>query len=58
MGVNLDRRYNTPKGSGIHTFQIHGQVYHRLDQLVPRENGLRDLQLYFYDTNETMKHII
>jgi hypothetical protein len=31
LGVNLDQRYNTPKGSGIYTFRIHGQVYHRLD---------------------------
>jgi hypothetical protein len=32
LGANLDRRYNTPKGSGVYTFWIHGQVYHRLDQ--------------------------
>jgi hypothetical protein len=34
LGANLDWRYNTPKGSGVYTFQIHGQVYHQLDQLV------------------------
>jgi hypothetical protein len=58
LGANLDRRYNTPKGSGIYTFQIHGQVYHRLDQLVPGERGPGHIQLYFYDIDETIRHII
>jgi hypothetical protein len=34
LGANLDQRYNTPKGPGVHTFWIHGHLYHRLDQLV------------------------
>jgi hypothetical protein len=58
LRANLDRRYNTPKGSGIYTFRIHGQVYHRLDQLVPGERGPRHMQLYFYDTDETIRHRI
>ena len=43
-------------GSGIYTFKVHGQIYHKLDQLVPGGNGPRHMQLYFYDTNETMAH--
>jgi hypothetical protein len=57
LGVNLDERYSTPKGSGVYTFWIHGQVYHRLDQ-IPGENGPRHMQLYFCDTDETVKHRI
>jgi hypothetical protein len=52
LGVNLDQRYNIPKGSGVYTFRIHGQVYHRLDQLVHGQEGPRHMQLYFYDTDE------
>ncbi|XP_062179629.1 uncharacterized protein LOC133884291 [Phragmites australis] len=41
---------------GIYTFRVHGQLYHRLDQLVPGTKGPRHLQLYFYDTDDTMAH--
>jgi hypothetical protein len=58
LGANLDQRYNTPKGSGVYTFQIHGHVYHCLDQLVHGQEGLRHMQLYFYDTDETIQHRI
>jgi hypothetical protein len=58
LGANLDRRYNTPKGSGVYTFWIHGQVYHRLDQLVHGQEGPTHLQLYFDDTDETIRHRI
>jgi hypothetical protein len=58
LGVNLDRRYNTPKGSGVYTFRIHGQLYHHLDQLVHGQEGPRHMQLYFYDTDETIRHRI
>jgi len=33
---------------------VHGQIYHRLDQLRPGKDGPRHLQLYFYDTDETL----
>ncbi|XP_062208911.1 uncharacterized protein LOC133910581 [Phragmites australis] len=56
LGVTLDRRVSTAAGTGIYTFRAHGQLYHRLDQLVPGGKGPRHLQLYFYDTDETMEH--
>ena len=43
-------------GTGIYTFKVHGQIYHRLDQLRPGKNGPRHMQLYFYDTDETLTH--
>jgi hypothetical protein len=58
LGANLDRRYNTPKGSRVYTFWIHGHVYHCLDQLVHEQEGPRHMQLYCYDTDETIWHRI
>ena len=43
-------------GTGIYTFKVHGQIYHSLDQLRPVKNGPRHMQLYFYDTDETLSH--
>ena len=42
--------------TGIYTFKVHGQIYQRLDQLRPGKNGPRHMQLYFYDTDETLSH--
>ena len=56
MGVSIDRSLPTAKGIGIYTFKAHGQIYHRLDQLMPDAKGPRHMQLYFYDTDETMHH--
>nr|GFA48599.1 hypothetical protein [Tanacetum cinerariifolium] len=36
MGVTLDKRYNA-KGSGVYTFCVQRGIYHRIDQLVPRD---------------------
>ena len=53
----LDRRYNSPQGTGIYTFRVHGGLYHRLDHLVPRGHSAWHLQLYFYDTeDEALSH--
>ena len=35
---------------------MHGQIYHRLDQLRSGKDGPRHMQLYFYDTDETLSH--
>nr|GEW87055.1 hypothetical protein [Tanacetum cinerariifolium] len=36
MGVTLDIIYNA-NGSGVYTFRVQGGIYHRIDQLVPRD---------------------
>ena len=41
MGVFIDRSLETAKGTGIYTFKPHGQIYHKLDQLVPGVRGPR-----------------
>ena len=58
MGVSIDRSLATTKGTRIYTFKAQGQIYHRLDQLMPGAKGPRHMRLYFYDTDETMHHRI
>ena len=53
FGVFIDHNLVSARGIGVYCFKAHGQIYHRLDQLVPRGRGPRHMQLYFYDTNET-----
>ena len=36
MGVKLDSSM-TDMTSGVYTFRAHGGIYHRIDQLVPRD---------------------
>lgn len=35
---------------GVYTFHAQGQIYHFLEQLIPRDDGAKFLQLYFYDS--------
>ena len=56
FGASVDNRLATAKGTGVYSFKAHGQIYHRLDQLVPGRRGPRHMQLYFYDTDETIAH--
>jgi hypothetical protein len=57
LGVTIDRRYNSPVGTDIYTFRVHGGLYHRLDHLVPGGDDARHLQLYFYDIeDEVLSH--
>jgi hypothetical protein len=46
----------TARGTSVYCFKAHGQIYHMLNQLVPDGRGPRHMQLYFYDTNETIAH--
>ncbi|GJR86895.1 putative reverse transcriptase domain-containing protein [Tanacetum coccineum] len=55
MGVNLDKRYGI-SGSGVYTFRVQGGIYHKVDQLVPRDGEPRYLQLYFYDPESEFEH--
>jgi hypothetical protein len=33
-------------GTGIYAFKVHGQIYHKIDQLIPGGKGPRHMQLY------------
>ncbi|XP_021737552.1 uncharacterized protein LOC110704077 [Chenopodium quinoa] len=41
--------YKAKKHKGIYVFKLHGQIYHYLPDLIPKDIGPRYLQLYFYD---------
>ena len=56
MGVNLDERYSNLASSGVYTFRASGGIYHRIDQLVPRNGQPKYLQLYFYDSEVELSH--
>ncbi|KAJ9558517.1 hypothetical protein OSB04_013131 [Centaurea solstitialis] len=51
MGVTLDNS-TANMTSGVYTFRAHGTIYHKIDQLVPRDGQPRHLQLYFYDDQD------
>lgn len=55
MGVTLDETMSNMT-SGVYTFRAHGGIYHRIDQLVPRDGRPRYLQLYFYDAESEFSH--
>ncbi|KAM0874177.1 hypothetical protein ACQ4PT_037644 [Festuca glaucescens] len=56
LGVTLDRRVSTAARTGVYTFRACGGLYHAVDDLVPSDNGPRNLQLYIYDTDENLIH--
>jgi hypothetical protein len=56
LGVTLDRQVSTAKGTGNYTFRAHGILYYKMDDLVPGDNGPRHLQLYIYDSDESLSH--
>ncbi|KAJ9544141.1 hypothetical protein OSB04_023848 [Centaurea solstitialis] len=48
MGVTLDNS-TANMTSRVYTFRAHGGIYHKIDQLVPRDGHPRHLHLYYYD---------
>uniref|UniRef100_K4AJJ9 Helitron helicase-like domain-containing protein n=1 Tax=Setaria italica TaxID=4555 RepID=K4AJJ9_SETIT len=56
FGVSIDQRLATAKGSSVYCFKAHGQIYHKLDPLTPSGKGTRHMQLYFYDTDDSIDH--
>uniref|UniRef100_K3ZF28 Helitron helicase-like domain-containing protein n=1 Tax=Setaria italica TaxID=4555 RepID=K3ZF28_SETIT len=56
FGVSIDQCLATAKGSGVYCFKAHGQIYHKLDPLTPSGKGPRHMQLYFYDTDDSIDH--
>jgi hypothetical protein len=43
-------------GTRIYAFKVHGQIYHKIDQLKPGGKGPCHMQLYFYHIDESMVH--
>lgn len=55
MGVTLDNTMTNMR-DGVYTFRAHKGIYHRVDQLVPRDGKPKFLQLYFYDLDTELDH--
>nr|GEW44840.1 hypothetical protein [Tanacetum cinerariifolium] len=55
MGVKLDKRYGV-SDSRVNTFCVQGGIYYKVDQLVPKDENPRYLQLYFYDPETEIEH--
>uniref|UniRef100_K3XQ58 Helitron helicase-like domain-containing protein n=1 Tax=Setaria italica TaxID=4555 RepID=K3XQ58_SETIT len=51
---SIDRHLAYARGNGVYTFKAHGQIYHKLDPLVPGGKGPRHMQLYIYDTDDSI----
>ena len=56
LGVTLDQKVSNAARTGVYTFRAQGGLYHKMDNLVPGGQGPRHLQLYIYDTDETLEH--
>ena len=55
LGVNYDCELSS-MNKGIYTFRIQGQVYHRINQLLPSDKPPSFFQLYFYDTEHELEN--
>ncbi|PWA39762.1 hypothetical protein CTI12_AA569020 [Artemisia annua] len=58
-GIHLPGRTNRAGATNIPsrlTFESNNGIYHRIDQLVPRDGQPRYLQLYFYDPETELSH--
>ncbi|CAH1427950.1 unnamed protein product [Lactuca virosa] len=55
MGVDVAKTM-TDMTYGVYTFCVNGGMYHRIDQLIPRDGIPRDIQLYFYDADYEMSN--
>lgn len=50
LGVNYDKTL-AKRNQRIYTFNVQGQMYHFINDLIPTNRQPRNLQLYFYDEN-------
>ncbi|KAM3361169.1 hypothetical protein P3S68_016023 [Capsicum galapagoense] len=53
LGVNCDKNLAT-KNYGIYTFRVQGKMYHFIDDLVPSNRSAKNIQLYFYNTDNEL----
>nr|XP_043618624.1 uncharacterized protein LOC122590484 [Erigeron canadensis] len=55
LGVKSDTTL-AKRNKGIYTFRVQGQVYHFINDLHPSDDGAKNLQLYFHDTEHEMQN--
>ena len=55
IGVNVDQEVTGT--SGVYTFRIHGEMYHRIGTLLPNsETSPQFAQIYIYDTDHELQN--
>ncbi|XP_009767303.1 uncharacterized protein [Nicotiana sylvestris] len=55
LGVTYDREL-AKRNKGIYTFRVQGQMYHFINDLIPSNEKGRNLQLYFFDSENEMRN--
>lgn len=55
LGVKSDKDLNR-RNKGVYTFRVQGQVYHFINDLLPKNNNAKNLQLYFHDSEHELEN--
>jgi len=55
LGVNYDKNL-AKRNKGIYTFRVQGKMYHFIDDLMPSGEKMKNLQLYYFDSENELKN--
>ncbi|KAG5598904.1 hypothetical protein H5410_030274 [Solanum commersonii] len=55
LGANYDKDLAN-RNKGIYTFRVQGKMYHFIDDLIPSGERIKNLQLYYFDSENELKN--
>ncbi|XP_060185029.1 uncharacterized protein LOC132614577 isoform X1 [Lycium barbarum] len=55
LGVTYDKNL-AKRSNGVYTFKVQGQMYHFINDLVPTNQRAKNLQLYFFDSENKLQN--
>ncbi|KAG5570211.1 hypothetical protein H5410_059977 [Solanum commersonii] len=55
LGVTYDEEL-AKRNNGIYTFRVQGQMYHFINDLIPTDKKGKNLQLYFFDSENELQN--
>lgn len=55
LGAKYDKKL-AKRDCGVYTFKVQGQMYHFINDLYPKNEKPKNLQLYFYDNNNELAY--
>ncbi|WMV49160.1 hypothetical protein MTR67_042545 [Solanum verrucosum] len=55
LGVTYDKEL-AKRNNGIYTFRVQGQMYHFINDLIPKDKKGKNLQLYFFDSENELRN--
>ncbi|KAG5578495.1 hypothetical protein H5410_058629 [Solanum commersonii] len=55
LGVTYDKEL-AKTNNGIYTFRVQGQMYHFINDLIPTDKKGKNLQLYFFDSENELRN--